>query len=76
MCCHGRSYPFRKMSKSVRYFKMKVLENHKAEGVNELLKKNLDWKNIIVSDKSTSYVNISDYKEVHLSEVSNQHITH
>ena len=64
-----------KMSKSVRYFKMKVLENHKAEGVYELLKKSLDGKNIVFSDKGTSYVNISDYVEVHLNEMPNQHTT-
>ena len=67
-----------KMSKSVRYFKMKVLENHKAEGVDKLLKKSLDGKNIVFSDKGTSYMNISDYVEVHPSGVPNQHtpITH
>ena len=65
----------RKMSKSVRYLKMKVLENHKAEGVDEVVKKSLDGKNIIFSDKSTSYVNINDYVEVHVSKASNQHTT-
>lgn len=62
-------------SKSVRYFKMKVLENHKAESVDETLKESLDGKNIVFSDKSTSYVNISDYVEVHVSEVSNEKTT-
>ena len=41
-------------SKSVRYFKMKVLENHKAEGINEVVKESLDGKNIVFSHKSTS----------------------
>ena len=54
---------------------MKVLENHKAEGVDEVLKESLDGKNIVFSDKSTSYVNISEYVEVHMSEISNQHTT-
>ena len=64
-----------KKSKSVRYFKMKVLENHKAEGVDEVLHKSLHGKNIVFSDKSSNYVNISDYVEVHVSEISNQHTT-
>jgi len=62
-------------SKSVRYFKMKVLDSHKAQAVDEVLKESLDGKNIVFSDKSTSYVNISDYVEVHVSEVSNEHTT-
>ena len=41
-------------SKSIRYFKMKVLENHKAEGINEVVKESLDGKNIVFSHKSTS----------------------
>ena len=64
-----------RQSKSVRYFKMKVLENHKAEGVDQVLKESLEGKNIVFSDKSTSYVNISDYVEVHLSETSNEQTT-
>ena len=35
----------------------------------------LDGKNIVFSDKSTSYVNISDYVEAHLSEISNEQTT-
>ena len=31
----------------------------------------LDGKNIVFSNKRTSYVNISDYVEAHLSEISN-----
>ena len=64
-----------KQNKSVRYFKMKVLESHKAEAVDETLKESLDGKNIVFSDKSTSYVNISDYVDVHVSEVSDKHTT-
>ena len=35
-----------KKSKSVRYFKMKVLDTHKAEAVDGVLKESLDGKNI------------------------------
>lgn len=62
-------------SKSVRYFKMKVLQDHKAKAVDEVLNESLDGKNIVFSDKSTSYINISDYVEVHISEVSNKNTT-
>ena len=52
-----------------------MLESHKAEAVDEALKESLDGKNIIFSDKSTCYVNISDDVEVHVSEISNKQST-
>ena len=46
----------RKMSKSVRYFKMKVLENHKAEGVDEVVKKRWKKGTYTVRDANTDKV--------------------
>lgn len=57
-------------SKHVRYFKMRVLEGHKAEGIDKELKNSITEQTIIFTDKSTSYVNISDYVQVHVSEKS------
>ena len=52
-----------------------MLESHKAEAVDEALKESLDGKNIVFGDKSTSYVNTSDYVEVRVNEISNKQTT-
>ncbi|MFT4805268.1 MAG: FlaG/FlaF family flagellin (archaellin) [Psychroserpens sp.] len=61
--------------KHVPHFKMKMMQDHKAEGVDGLLQESLAGKNIVFSDKSTSYVNIADYVDVHISVVSDQQST-
>jgi hypothetical protein len=62
-----------KKSKSCRYFKMKVLSNHEADEINEVIKNNIEGKSIIFSDKSTSYV--ADFVEAHLTEKSSNEVT-
>lgn len=62
-------------SNHVRYFKAKVLENHEAEQVNEHLKEAIKEKSIVFSDKSTSYVDISNYVEMHIMEKSTKEST-
>lgn len=64
-----------KTSNHCRYFKMKVLNNHKAETVNQMIEENFDEKCIVFSDKSTSYVDIADYVETHLTEKSDKQTT-
>ncbi len=64
-----------KKDSHVRYFKMKVLEFHKKEEVNGLVSNTLEDKSIVFSDRSTSYVDIADYVEMHLSEKSNKETT-
>lgn len=64
-----------KKSSHVRYFKMKVLDSHKKGEVNELVSKKLEEQSIVFSDKSTSYVDIADYVEIHVSEKSNKETT-
>lgn len=44
-----------------RYFKMKLLDSHKSDSINEMLQESIDEKDIVMSDKSTSYIDISDY---------------
>lgn len=58
-----------------RYFKMKVLQTHKKEEVNKLISGNLDEKCIVFSDQSTSYVDIADYVEMHVSVKSDKETT-
>jgi hypothetical protein len=50
-----------KIDRQCRYFKAKVLENHKAGGTDDVLKNAIEGETCIVfSDKSTSYLNIED----------------
>lgn len=63
------------ISKSCRYYKMKVLDNHKKEAVNETIAENLDEQSIVFSDKSTSYVDIADLVETHIMEKSTKETT-
>ena len=47
---------------------MKVLDGHRSEEVNDFIVKNIEKESIVFSDKSTSYFDIADYVEVHVSE--------
>lgn len=60
----------KKVSRQCSYFKMKVLEDHKASSIIEVVGTNIDESSIVFSDKSSSYVDIGDYVEVHIQEKS------
>jgi len=64
-----------KKSKHVRYFKAKVLEDHKAGQINEQAQTAFEDTSIVFTDKSTSYVDIADYVEMHVSEKSTKETT-
>lgn len=64
-----------KKSKHVRYFKAKVLETHKSGEVNQTIEDSLDEKSIVFTDKSTSYVDIADFVELHITEKSTKEST-
>lgn len=65
-----------KVERQCRYFKAKVLEDHKTDGTDKTFKNAIDQEQTIVfTDKSTSYVNIADYVELHISEKSDQTTT-
>ena len=64
-----------KVTKQCRYFKMKVLDSHEADQIDDLLQDKLDEKTLVFSDKSSSYVNIGDYVEVHIQERSDAETT-
>lgn len=64
-----------KKSKQCRYFKMKVLEDHKSVSINAVVQENIDEKSVVFSDRSASYIDISQYVEVHVSEKSNHEVT-
>lgn len=65
-----------KVDRQCRYFKAKVLDDHKADGTDQSFKKAIDDEQTIVfTDKSSSYVNIADYVEIHLTEKSSEQTT-
>jgi len=63
------------VSKSCRYFKMKVLDNHKKDAVEEAITNNIDEQSIVFSDKSKSYIDIADLVETHIMEKSSKETT-
>jgi len=64
-----------KTSKHCRYFKMKVLVSHESDEINEVVEESFDEKCIVFSDKSTSYVDIAKYVDVHITEKSTKETT-
>ncbi|MCM4158785.1 IS1595 family transposase [Antarcticibacterium flavum] len=64
-----------KLSSHCKFFKMKVLESHKASEVESLIKGSLDPNTVVLSDKSTSYFKFEDYVEAHITTKSNKKTT-
>lgn len=64
-----------KKSSQCRYFKAKVLSSHHADEINETIKESFDETSIVFTDDSTSYVDISDYVELHITEKSSEKLT-
>ncbi|GET29287.1 hypothetical protein SD074_14890 [Prolixibacter sp. SD074] len=58
-----------------RYFKAKVLGSHHAGAINATVKEPFEEKSIVLTDDSTSYVDISDDVELHISEKSSDRLT-
>jgi len=59
----------------VRYFKARVLDSHQSEGINGVVRDCMEDDAIVFSDKSTSYVDISDLVELHVTEKSDAKTT-
>ena len=57
-----------KKSNQCRYFKAKVLTDHTSEQINETIVESISEKSILFTDKSTSYIDIVDYVEIHITE--------
>lgn len=62
-------------SSQCRYFKMKVLETHSSEEINKTVEDSFAEKTIVFSDKSTSYIDLSQYVESHITEKSTKETT-
>ncbi len=65
-----------KAERQCRYFKAKVLDDHKADETDQSFQEAIDnEQTILFTDKSTSYMNIADYVEIHITEKSNKQTT-
>lgn len=62
-------------SRHCRYFKMKVINDHSADTVNALVRDSFDERSIVFSDKSSSYVDIAQHVETHITERSDGNTT-
>lgn len=62
-------------SRQCRYFKAKVLEGHTRQEVNQTIRQGADDQCIVFTDKSSSYVDISDLVELHIAEKSDKQTT-
>jgi len=60
---------------SCRFFKMKVCDSFMAEHNDEIITAIIGENAVVTTDKSTSYVNISNYVEVHVTEKSTKETT-
>ena len=63
------------ISKRMGYVKMKVLENHKTEAINDVVEESIDEKSIVFTDKANTYLDIADYVEMHVSTKSTNETT-
>jgi hypothetical protein len=63
-----------KKSNHCRYFKMKALDSHKTESIEEVVAECIDQGSIVFSDKANTY-NLSDYVESHVTEKSSNQTT-
>lgn len=57
------------------YFKAKVLTSHNSQEINLAISNSIDEKSIVFTDKSTSYVDIADLIELHVTERSTKQST-
>ena len=64
-----------KSSKSCRYFKAKVLDSHLLQEINDTVQQSIDNQSIVFTNKSSSYVDIADFVELHITEKSDKQTT-
>ena len=61
-----------KMKNKFASLKAKVLNGHSGEEINETIKESIDNQSIVFTDKSTSYVDIADFVQLHVMEKSSK----
>jgi len=57
------------------YFKAKVLTSHNSEEINQTITSSIGETSIVFTDKSTSYIDIADFIELHITEKSTKEST-
>jgi hypothetical protein len=62
-------------SNQVRYFKARVLKTHRSGEINETVREAIDENTVVFTDKSTSYVDIADYVDMHVTVKSSKEST-
>jgi hypothetical protein len=62
-------------SNQVRYFKARVLKTHRSAEINETVREAIDENTVVFTDKSTSYVDIADYVDMHVTVKSSKEST-
>ena len=62
-------------SSQCRYFKMKKLDGHGSDEVEQFVEEHIDRDSVIFSDKSTSYNQFSDYVDAHITVKSDKKAT-
>ncbi|WP_234369100.1 hypothetical protein [Brumimicrobium mesophilum] len=55
-------------SNQCRFFKMQVFTYHNAYTNSELVEENFDESAIVLSNKNSSYLDIANYLETHITE--------
>ena len=53
----------------------KTIEGHKAKDINKVVNDHLDAQSIVFSDKSSSYVDISKFVHLHITDKSSPQTT-
>jgi len=64
-----------KKSSSCRFYKMKALTSHKTASINEVIAENIEETSIVFTDKANTYLDIENYVEMHVAEVSSSDLT-
>lgn len=64
-----------KQSRHCRYFKMRVLNGHDGQQIENTVTENIDDKAIVFSDKSPTYFDIANHVETHITYPSDKETT-
>ena len=64
-----------KKNSQCRYFKLKALSSYESEEVDQVVKTSINKDSVLFTDKSTSYLNLSKYVDLHISEKSTKETT-
>jgi transposase-like protein len=62
-------------SSQCRYFKLKALSSYTSKEVDEVIKASVEEDSVLFTDKSTSYLSLAKYVDLHISEKSTKETT-